>query len=256
MELNSNVYSRILIMKKLYIVYLMKKYIPNSFTSLNLICGCLAILLLSKDNYKASVIFCLLAFLFDFADGYFARMLKAESAIGKELDSFSDFVTSGVVPGMVMYKLLVKSGLPEKQIFLDLFDISFYVSYLSLVGFFITIATAFRLSKFNLMKNDLKYFIGLPAPANCMMIMGLPFIFDYVGEKYLSYNFLYPFIFFSVYMLNSKIKMISLKSTHGLITSSIIFLICSLAFLTNFSVLTMVIFVYILVSLCYFQIKN
>ena len=57
------------------------------------------------------------AFLFDFADGFFARLLKKESAFGKELDSFSDFVTSGVVPGLVMYKLLVKSGLTEKHIF-------------------------------------------------------------------------------------------------------------------------------------------
>tara|TARA_B100000963_G_C22453500_1_gene592260 strand:- start:162 stop:866 length:705 start_codon:yes stop_codon:yes gene_type:complete len=234
----------------------MKKYVPNFLTSLNLICGCVVILLLSKDNYNASVIFCLLAFLFDFADGYFARILKKESAIGRELDSFSDFVTSGVVPGMVMYKLLVKSGLTENQIFLDLLDISFYVSPLSLVGFFITIATAFRLSKFNLMKNDLKYFIGLPAPANCMMIIGLPFIFDYMGEKYLSYNLLYPFIFFSVYMLNSKIKMISLKNINGLITLIFIFLICTFIFLTNFSVLTIVVFVYILFSVYYFRIKN
>ena len=234
----------------------MKKYVPNFLTSLNLICGCVVILLLSKDNYNASVIFCLLAFLFDFADGYFARILKKESAIGRELDSFSDFVTSGVVPGMVMYKLLVKSGLTENKIFLDLLDISFYVSPLSLVGFFITIATAFRLSKFNLMKNELKYFIGLPAPANCMMIIGLPFIFDYMGEKYLSYYLLYPFIFFSVYMLNSKIKMISLKNINGLITLIFIFLICTFIFLTNFSVLTIVVFVYILFSVYYFRIKN
>ena len=84
----------------------MKKNIPHFFTSLNLTCGCIAILLLSNDNYNASVIFCLLAFLFDYADGFFARLLKKESAFGKELDSFSDFVTSGVVPGLVMYKLL------------------------------------------------------------------------------------------------------------------------------------------------------
>ena len=107
----------------------MKKYIPNFFTSLNLTCGCIAILLLSKDNYNASVIFCLLAFLFDFADGYFARLLNSESAIGRELDSFSDFVTSGVVPGIIMYKLLVKSGLTEKHITLDLLNISFIFQF-------------------------------------------------------------------------------------------------------------------------------
>ena len=94
-----------------------------------------------------------------------------------------------------MYKLLTESGLTEKQITLDLLNISFYVS-ISLVGFFITIATAFRLSKFNLMKNEFKYFVGLPAPANCMMILGLPFIFDFLGDKYLSYSLLFLITFF------------------------------------------------------------
>ena len=64
------------------------------------------------------------------------------------------------------------------------------------------------------MKNEFKYFVGLPAPANCMMILGLPFIFDYMGEKYLSYNVLYSLTLFSIYMLNSKIKLISLKKIN------------------------------------------
>ena len=234
----------------------MKKHIPNFFTSLNLTCGCIAILLLSKDNYNAPVIFCLLAFLFDFADGYFARLLNSESAIGRELDSFSDFVTSGVVPGIIMYKLLVRSGLIEKQIFIDLLNISFYISTLSLVAFFITIATAFRLSKYNLMKNEFKYFVGLPAPANCMMILGLPFIFDYVGEKYLSFNVLCTLTFFSVYMLNSKIKLISLKNINILIVVTLLFLMCALTFFTNFAVLTVIILVYIIFSISYFQFRR
>ena len=234
----------------------MKKYIPNFFTFLNLTCGCIAILLLSKDNYNASVIFCLLAFLFDFADGYFARLLNSESAIGRELDSFSDFVTSGVVPGIIMYKLLVRSGLTEKHISLDLLNISFYISTFSLVGFFITIATAFRLSKYNLMKNEFKYFVGLPAPANCMMILGLPFIFEYMGEKHLSYNVLYPLTLFSIYMLNSKIKLISLKNINILIVLTLLFLICALTVFTNFAVLTIIILVYILFSISYFQLRR
>ena len=122
----------------------MKKYVPHFFTSLNLICGCIAVLLLSKDNYNTSVIFCLLAFLFDFADGFFARLLKSESAVGKQLDSFSDLITSGLVPGIVMYKLLVKSGFNETLVFPSSLNFSFYISTLSLSGFIITVATAFR----------------------------------------------------------------------------------------------------------------
>ena len=234
----------------------MKKYVPHFFTSLNLICGCIAVLLLSKDNYNTTVIFCLLAFLFDFADGFFARLLKSESAVGKQLDSFSDLITSGLVPGIVMYKLLVKSGFNETLVFPSSLNFSFYVSTLSLSGFIITVATAFRLSKFNLMETEHKYFLGLPAPANCLMIIGLPFIFDFFGEKYLSYYLLFLITLFSVYILNSKVKLISLKNINIFILFFLFCLICVLILFTNFAILTIIIFIYILISMIYFQFKS
>ena len=234
----------------------MKKYVPHFFTSLNLTCGCIAILLLSKDNYSTSVIFCLLAFLFDFADGFFARLLKTESEVGRQLDSFSDFITSGVIPGIVMYKLFVKSGLTERLLFPDLLNFSFYLSPLSLAGFLITVSTALRLSKFNLMKTELKYFLGLPAPANCMMIIGIPFIFDFLGEKYLNYNLLFLVTLFSIYMLNSKIKLVSLKNINISIILFLFFLIGALIIVTNFTILTIIILIYILSSITYFQFKS
>ncbi len=234
----------------------MKKYVPHFFTSLNLTCGCVTILLLSRDNYYLAVIFCLFAFLFDYADGFFARLLKTESAIGRELDSFSDFVTSGVVPGIVMYKLFVKSGLNEKMILSGTLNIDFFLSPLSLAGFSITVATAFRLSRFNLMKIEPGYFHGLPAPANCMMIIGLPFLFDFFGEEYLSYNILYLFTFFSVFMLNSKVKLISLKKIKKSIIFFLFFLIGAASILTNFGILTIIVFLYISFSLLYFNFKT
>ena len=234
----------------------MKKYVPHFFTSLNLICGCIAILLLSKDNYTASVIICLLAFLFDFADGFFARLLKTESLLGRQLDSFSDFITSGLVPGILMYKLLIKSGFKEILIFPNLFNFNFHLSPMSLAGFLITIATAFRLSKFNLMKTEHKYFLGLPAPANCVMIIGLPFMFDILGEKYLNYHLLFIITLFSIYLLNSKIKLISLKNIKISIVLPLFFLIGALTILTNFAILTIVIFMYILSSMVYFKFKS
>ena len=234
----------------------MKKYVPHFFTSLNLTFGCIAILLLSKDNYNASVIMCLLAFLFDFADGFFARLLKTESSLGRQLDSFSDFITSGLVPGILMYKLLIKSGFKEILIFPNLFNFNFHLSPMSLAGFLITIATAFRLSKFNLMKTEHKYFLGLPAPANCIMIIGLPFMFDILGEKYLNYNLLLIITLFSIYLLNSKIKLISLKNIKISIVLLLFFLIGALTILTNFAILTIVIFMYILSSMVYFKFKS
>jgi len=234
----------------------MKKYVPHFFTSLNLTCGCIAILLLSKDNYNASVIVCLLAFLFDFADGFFARLLKTESSLGRQLDSFSDFITSGLVPGILMYKLLIKSGFKEILIFPNLFNFNFHLSPMSLAGFLITIATAFRLSKFNLMKTEHKYFLGLPAPANCIMIIGLPFMFDILGDKYLSHNLLLIITAFSIYLLNSKIKLISLKNIKISIVLLLFCLIGALTILTNFAILTILIFVYILSSMIYFKFKS
>lgn len=234
----------------------MKKYVPHFFTSLNLICGCTAILILSKDNYISCVILCLFAFLFDFLDGFFARLLKTESALGTQLDSFSDFITSGLVPGIVMYNLFTESGFSEIQIFSNFFNFSFYVSPISLVGFLITIATAFRLSKFNLMKTEHEYFLGLPAPANCFMIIGLPFFFDFLGDKYLSYSLLFLITFFSVYMLNSKLKLISLKNMNFAFVLFLFGLTGALILLTNFAILTFIIFVYILTSLIYFRFKS
>ena len=234
----------------------MKKYVPHFFTSLNLTCGCIAIILLSKDNYSASVILCLLAFLFDFADGFFARLLNTESSLGRQLDSFSDFITSGLVPGILMYKLLIKSGFKEILIFPNLFNFNFHLSPMSLAGFLITIATAFRLSKFNLMKTEHKYFLGLPAPANCIMIIGLPFMFDILGEKYLNYNLLLIITVFSIYLLNSKIKLISFKNIKISIVLLLFFLIAALTILTNFAILTILIFIYILSSMVYFKFKS
>ena len=217
----------------------MKKSVPHFFTALNLICGCAAILLLSKDNNSAWVIFCLFAFLFDFADGFFARLLKTESPMGKQLDSFSDFLTSGVVPGIIMYKLLVKSGLSEKLILPNLFYFNFYLSPISLVGFLVTIATAFRLSKFNLMENEHKYFVG-----------------QILGEKFLSFNLLLVIILISIYLLNSKLKLVSLKNINILISFSLFCSIGALVILTNYAILTIIIFLYILGSLIYFHSRS
>ena len=75
------------------------------------------------------------------------------------------------------------------------------------------------------MKTEHKYFLGLPAPANCIMIIGLPFMFDILGEKYLNYNLLLIITLFSIYLLNSKIKLISLKNIKISIVLLLFFLI-------------------------------
>ena len=82
-----------------------KKSIPNILTSFNLFSGCLAAYFAFNHFFSACLAFCLLGILFDFLDGFFAKLLNVESEIGKYLDSLSDIITSGFVPGLIMYQL-------------------------------------------------------------------------------------------------------------------------------------------------------
>ncbi len=87
----------------------MKKYIPNLVTLLNLFCGCIAVLFAVNSNFVAAAAFVFLGIFFDFFDGLLARKLKVQSDLGIQLDSLADMVTSGLVPGVVMFKLLAIS---------------------------------------------------------------------------------------------------------------------------------------------------
>ena len=83
----------------------MKKYIPNALTLLNLFCGCIAVIFAVNNNFVAASIFVFLGIFFDFFDGFFARKFNVQGALGVQLDSLADMVTSGVVPGIIMFKL-------------------------------------------------------------------------------------------------------------------------------------------------------
>ena len=132
------------------------KFIPNFLTLCNALLGCLSILLLFNDfkiidgfsSYELIVLFVLLASIIDFFDGFLARVFKFESKIGGQLDSFSDSITFGLVPSLVMFDFIFnKTGI-------------FTVSFISLTIF---ICTILRLSKFNTSEYQ-KDFIGLPSP--------------------------------------------------------------------------------------------
>ena len=84
----------------------MKKYIPNALTLLNLFCGSIAVIFAVNNNYVAAALFVFLGIFFDFFDGFAARKLNVQSALGVQLDSLADMVTSGLVPGIIMYKLI------------------------------------------------------------------------------------------------------------------------------------------------------
>lgn len=134
-----------------------KKHIPNSITSLNLLCGVLGIVFTFKGRFDIAFPLMLCASVFDFCDGLSARLLGAYSEKGKELDSLADMVSFGVLPSVMLFKLMVQCNFSE--------SIWCYFPLLIAVG------SALRLAKFNVDDRQHESFLGLPTPA-CAMICG------------------------------------------------------------------------------------
>ncbi len=181
-----------------------KKYIPNVITLLNLFCGCIAIVFVSNKQFETAFFFVSLGIFFDFFDGFFARLFKVSGPLGVQLDSLADMVTSGVVPGFVMYKLLLN---------LTIFDANSWIPYL---GFIITLGACYRLANFNIDTRQSDSFIGLPTPANTLFIMSLPLVLKYsdslvVLEIFINQWVLLAITLFSAYVMNAEIPLFSLK---------------------------------------------
>ncbi len=138
-----------------------KAHIANFVTSLNLLCGCIAIYYLYHNEFMIGVYLILAAAVFDFADGFVARLLHVKSEMGKQLDSLADVVSFGVAPGVVMFQLLTLS--------LKVWDFNL-PSYTPFIAFIIPIFSALRLAKFNIDERQTDHFIGLPTPANALVI--------------------------------------------------------------------------------------
>jgi len=191
-----------------------KNHIPNFVTLLNLLSGCIAIVFIFEDQLAIASYLIVLAAVFDFLDGFFARLLKAQSPIGKDLDSLADVVSFGLVPGLILFKLIGYSG-----------GISINTGFISLVpfiSFLIPMFSALRLAIFN---NDIRQtdvFIGLPTPANALLISSFPLILNQqttlVGIDILSIQLLFLNTWFLIaitillsYLLIAEIQLLSLK---------------------------------------------
>lgn len=141
---------------------MIKKHIPNAITCANLFSGCIGIVYAFNGALETAAYFVLLSGIFDFFDGFAARLLNVKSNIGKDLDSLADMVSFGFLPGVVMYQLLSQSD---------------YASpYLPYLAFIITVFSALRLAKFNNDTRQTEDFIGLNTPMNTLFIVSLPFI--------------------------------------------------------------------------------
>lgn len=137
-----------------------------------------------------------IACVFDFFDGFAARMLKVSSPIGKELDSLADLISFGLLPSVVVYKMLVEANAPE------------FVPYLA---FSIAVFSALRLAIFNLDERQSDSFRGLPTPANALFITALPLLTGIVATTLNDYWVLCLIAVISSYLLVSGIELFALK---------------------------------------------
>ena len=233
-----------------------KKHIPNTITLLNLLAGLLALIHAFNGNYNEAFSLVCLGIFFDYWDGFFARIWKVQSPIGLQLDSLADMVTSGVVPGLVMYKML--ADIQENQSQYNLTEDTYYMGVVPYLGFLITLASCYRLAKFNIDTRQTDSFIGLPTPANALLIMSIPMIQFHSEFEWLVDFLSNPYVLVGVtvlssYLLNAEIPLFSLKVksfSWEKYKMQVVFLILSLILiiLLEFIAIPIIILLYVMLS--------
>jgi CDP-diacylglycerol---serine O-phosphatidyltransferase len=192
--------------------------LPNMVSLLNLICGMMAIILViqNPDNLVYGSYLIGLALVFDYLDGFLARILKAGSGIGKELDSLADMVSFGLFPGIVIYYMLCRSWFGQEHPCIFNPDIpDFYI--ISFLSVLVPAFSALRLAKFNIDERQSETFIGLPTPANAIFFCSLIVVWQHFPGHLLTIHLqsltylIAGFVLLSCFLLISEIKMISLK---------------------------------------------
>ena len=199
-----------------------KRHVPNFITILNLLCGAIATIFAVQGNLIMAALFVGLGIFFDFFDGLAARALDVKSEIGLQLDSLADMITSGLVPGIVMFQLLTKA-LPGNLLVTESWEAGGSASWfewnfpaVAIIGLFIAAASGYRLAKFNIDERQTDSFIGLPTPANALLILSLPLILAYQPHPIavnliLNEWFLIGLTFLSCFMLNAEVPLFALK---------------------------------------------
>ena len=167
----------------------MIRQIPNLLTCINLSIGCAGIYYTLTIQRTDAFYFVILAGLFDFLDGFFARILKVQSEVGKQLDSLSDLVSFGLLPTFFMFQWLAESS-----------------SVFPYVAIIVAVFSALRLARFNIDDSQTNSFRGLPTPANAIMLTSLTFLSFELYEYTLI-----SICIFSAILLVSPMRLIALK---------------------------------------------
>ncbi len=217
-----------------------KRHIPNILTLTNLLFGSISIVFAFEGLFQLAAIFLGLAAVFDFADGFAARALSSYSEIGKDLDSMADMVSFGFTPAVVIFRLLQDASVNSAIWISD-------INVLPFIAFFITLFSALRLAIFNVDTRQSEMFIGLPTPANAILILSIPFAVHY-GSPDSMWHPLFTWLLsnewiligltlFLSYFLVANVTMFSLKFKNLKVTGNLvryIFLAGSVLFLVFF----------------------
>ena len=194
---------------------MIKRYIPNTITCCNLICGCIAAGCAFYGQYHYAVLMIVLGAVFDFFDGMVARALGVSSSIGKELDSLADVVTFGVAPSAIIFYLFHEVHYPDLLTSIDFSLFTFHFSLKRLLPYTAFIMAAFsalRLAIFNLDERQHQQFIGLPTPANALF-WGSLVLGQHAFLTSLKFNAVFLFLFMLLFcmLLVSEVPMLALK---------------------------------------------
>jgi CDP-diacylglycerol--serine O-phosphatidyltransferase len=232
----------------------MKKNIPNIITSLNLLLGWTSIYFAYLGEIDLAVSVILLASLFDYLDGFVARKFNVQSTLGAQLDSFADLITFGIAPAVIVFFVSSISLFYVEK------DMRFW---LFLVLGLIPLIGAIRLARFNSVKEENTFFIGLPIPAFALISISLTWIyieFNTLIANIANHEIIFPTTILLISLLMvSKWKFLSLKvknlnfNQNKLlfiwVISSLIFLVLLIIFGNSFLILPIVLFLYLLFSL-------
>jgi CDP-diacylglycerol---serine O-phosphatidyltransferase len=197
------------------ILWKIVRQIPNSLTLLNLLCGSLAVLMAFRGYLREGAILMLFGYTFDLFDGLAARLLKAQSPIGKELDSLADLITFGLAPAALLFG--IQDNLCESGPF-SLTEPAGTI-ILRLLPFLLPVFAGLRLAKFNIDEHQSHQFIGIPTPANGLMVLALPLVMHSQPNSFLV-TWLNNDLFVPIYsvlvsyLMVSPLRLYSLK-IHG-----------------------------------------
>jgi CDP-diacylglycerol--serine O-phosphatidyltransferase len=228
--------------------------IPNYITLANLFAGTVAAIFAVEGDFKTAAIFVLIGIIFDFFDGFIARLLNVSGELGKQLDSLADMVTSGVVPGIIMLKLIQSNLVVENSLEMK----TYQILDVPLIGLILTLTACYRLASFNLDTRQTDSFIGLPTPAMCLFVISLPLIrmhseVEFVNDLISNNYFLIALTGVLSFLMNADLHLFSLKFKEYSLKNNYIkyiFIIASvlLIFTLNFLAIPLIILLYIFLS--------